>query len=377
MPYSNPKNTQNFPIFCEYFSTLKDPRRTIKGHYFYPLEEILFLCVSAVVSGALDWTAIGSFGHSKLGWLRKFYPYRKGIPSHDVLGKLFARVDHNEFSKCFSNWINSLCNFTDGEIVAIDGKTMRGSADSTIGKSPLHVVSAYAAGNRVCLGQETVDQKSNEITAIPKLLEVLELRGCVVTIDAMGCQKKIAAQIVKKKADYVLMVKDNQKDLKEQIEKAFTTTAVKSKDTQLDIGHGRAEKRECEVIDDLRFVEAGDWIGLTTIVKIKSERYIKQTGQSTLEVKYFISSLPADAKFINNAIRTHWAIENNLHWSLDVIFKEDDSLKKKGNSPLNFGFITKMALTLLEKEPTPKLSKPVKRFKAALDDDFREKILNC
>ncbi len=322
MPYSNPKNTQNFPIFHAYFSTLQDPRRIVKGHYFYPLEEILFLSISAVVSGANEWTSISSFGHSKLEWLRKFYPYKKGIPSHDVLGKLFARLDHKEFSKCFSNWINSLCNFTDGEIVAIDGKTMRGSADVGIGKSALHVVSAYASGNRLCLGQEVVNEKSNEIAAIPKLLEVLDLKGC---------QKKIAEQIREKKANYVLMLKDNQKDLKEQVERTFITTAIKSKDTQVNIGHGRIEKRECEVIDDLRFVEAHDWAGLTSIVRIKSQRCLKKTGESAVEVRYFISSLPANACFINNVVRGHWAIENNLHW-LDVIFKEDESLKKKGNS---------------------------------------------
>jgi predicted transposase YbfD/YdcC len=377
MPYSNPKNPKNFPVFHEYFTTLEEPRRTNKGRFFYPLEEILFLSISAVVSGSDSWTTICTFGQIKLDWLRKFYPYKNGIPSHDVLGKLFARLDHKEFAKCFSRWVNSLSELTKGEVVAVDGKTLRGSGDGALGKSPLHVVSAYASGNRVCLGQEAVSEKSNEITAIPELLKVLDIKGCTVTIDAMGCQKKIAKQVLDNKADYLLMVKDNQKGLKEQVEHLFTITAG-VKDTQYDVGHGRVETRVCEVIDDLRFMDGtSEWHGLKSIARIQSERYNKKTGQTSRQARYYISSLPADAAFINNAVRQHWAIENNLHWSLDVIFKEDESLKKKGNSALNYGLMAKMALVLIEKETTPKLSKPSKRYRAALDDDFRTKILNC
>lgn len=378
MPYSNPKNTKKFPVFHEYFSTLEEPRRTNKGKFFYPLEEILFLSIAAIVSGSDNWTSISTFGELKLDWLRKFYPYKRGIPSHDVLGKLFARLDHKEFARCFSQWVNSISNFTGGEIVSIDGKTIRKSGDGTIGKSPLHVVSAYASENRVCLGQEVIDEKSNEITAIPELLKVLDIQGCTVTIDAMGCQKKIAKQIVDKKADYLLMVKDNQKGLKEEIENLFKITAVASKDMQSDVGHGRVETRICEVIDDLTFMdESSKWHRLKSIVKIQSERYNKKTRETSHQTRYYISSLPANATYINNAVRRHWSIENNLHWSLDVIFKEDDSLKKKGNSALNYGLMAKLALLLIEKEPTPKMSKPSKRYSAALDDNFRAKILNC
>ncbi|CAN5325734.1 ISAs1-like element ISEc26 family transposase [soil metagenome] len=377
MPYSNPKNPKNFPVFHEYFTTLEEPRRTNKGRFFYPLEEILFLSISAVVSGSDSWTTICTFGQIKLDWLRKFYPYKNGIPSHDVLGKLFARLDDKEFAKCFSSWVNSISELTKGEVVAVDGKTIRRSGDGALDKSPLHVVSAYASGNRVCLGQEAVSEKSNEITAIPELLKVLDIKGCTVTIDAMGCQKKIAKQILDNKADYILMVKDNQKELKEQVEHLFKITAAVS-DTQYDVGHGRAETRVCEVIDDLRFLDVSEeWDGLKSVVRVKSERYDKKTGKMSHQDRYYISSLPSDAKYINNAVRKHWAIENNLHWSLDVIFKEDESLKKKGNSALNYGLMAKMALVLIEKETTPKLSKPNKRYRAALDDDFRAKILNC
>ncbi len=377
MTCSNPKNPKNFPVFHEYFTTLEEPRRTNKGRFFYPLEEILFLSISAVVSGSDSWTTICTFGQIKLDWLRKFYPYKNGIPSHDVLGKLFARLDDKEFAKCFSSWVNSISELTKGEVVAVDGKTIRRSGDGALDKSPLHVVSAYASGNRVCLGQEAVSEKSNEITAIPELLKVLDIKGCTVTIDAMGCQKKIAKQILDNKADYILMVKDNQKELKEQVEHLFKITAAVS-DTQYDVGHGRAETRVCEVIDDLRFLDVSEeWDGLKSVVRVKSERYDKKTGKMSHQDRYYISSLPSDAKYINNAVRQHWAIENNLHWSLDVIFKEDESLKKKGNSALNYGLMAKMALVLIEKETTPKLSKPNKRYRAALDDDFRAKILNC
>lgn len=377
MTCSNPKNPRNFPVFHEYFTTLEEPRRTSKGRFFYPLEEILFLSISAVVSGSDSWTTICTFGEIKLDWLRKFYPFKYGIPSHDVLGKVFARLDDKEFAKCFSNWVNSISELTKGEVVAVDGKTVRRSGDGPLGKSPLHVVSAYASGNRVCLGQEAVSEKSNEITAIPELLKVLDIKGCTVTIDAMGCQKKIAKQVLDSGADYILMVKDNQKELKEQVERLFTTTAA-VRDKQYDVGHGRVETRVCEVIDDLRFLDVSEeWHGLKSAVKVQSERYDKKTGKTSHQHRYYISSLPVDAKYINNAVRKHWAIENNLHWSLDVIFKEDESLKKKGNSALNYGLMAKMALVLIEKETTPKMSKPNKRYRAALDDDFRAKILNC
>src|ERR1700710_10267 len=187
--------------FSHYFSGMKDPRRTNRGHHLYPLDEILFLCISAVISGMDDWTSISMFGRSKVAWLRQYYPYVHGIPSHDVLGKVFAALDPVKFSECFRQWINSIAELTGGEVVAIDGKTIRGSDDKASGIAALHVVSAYAAGNRLCLGQQTVSEKSNEITAIPALLKLLELKDCIITIDAMGCQKAIAGVIIEKEAD--------------------------------------------------------------------------------------------------------------------------------------------------------------------------------
>jgi len=376
MTNSTKKTPEYSTVFTSYFSSLKDPRRTNKGNFYYPLQEILFLTISAVISGADGWVSISQFGESKLSWLRKYYPYENGIPSHDVLGKLFARLNHKEFTRCFTNWKASISHFTNGEVVAVDGKSIRKSNDQSTGESALHVVSAYAAENRLCLGQQVVGQKSNEITAIPELLKILDIKGCIVTIDAMGCQKKIAADIVKKKADYLLMVKDNQKELKQQVEKMFIRGAIKDTNKQIDAGHGRVENRVCDVIDELCFMdEKEQWKNLKSIVMIQSERCNKQTGETSKQTRYYISSLPADAEKMNKAIRQHWSIENNLHWELDVIFKEDDSLKKKGESPKNFNVILKMAMTLLNNKKLGKLSKPTKRLKAALDDKFRTKIL--
>lgn len=375
MAFSNPEyiSQQNFSY---YFSGMKDPRRTNRGHHLYPLEEILFLCISAVISGMDDWTSISMFGRSKLFWLRQYLPYKHGIPSHDVLGKVFAALDPVQFGECFRDWINSMAELTGGEVIAIDGKTICGSDDKGSAKSALHVVSAYATGNRLCLGQQVVAEKSNEITAIPALLKLLAVKGCIITIDAMGCQKAIAKTIIDKEADYVLMVKDNQQELKEQVEKVFGMNPRTEADVTLDFGHGRIEQRTCQVIDNLTFLDdKEDWQGLKSIAKVISERTDKRSGNGSIATRYYISSLPAKPKVIAKAIRSHWAIENNLHWTLDVVFREDASLKKKGNAALNYNVIAKMALTIIERETESKNSKPKKRQLAALDDEYRSKLL--
>jgi predicted transposase YbfD/YdcC len=375
MAFSNFENPSH-QVFSYYFSSMKDPRRTNRGHHLYPFEEILFLCISAVLSGMNDWTSISLFGRMKLSWLRQYYPYQHGIPSHDVLGKVFAALDPDEFSLCFSGWISSIAEITGGEVIAIDGKTMRGSAQKASGKSALHVVSAYASGNRICLGQRSVDEKSNEITAIPELLQLLSIQDCIITIDAMGCQTAIAEAITQKGADYVLAVKDNQPELKEQVEKVLALNKQAEVEITFDAGHGRIEKRSCQATDQLLFLDDREaWSGLRSIAKVISERTDKQSGRQQAETRYYISSLPARPSLIGNAVRSHWAIENNLHWSLDVIFKEDASLKKKGNAARNYHIIAKMALTMLEKENTFKSTKPQKRNRAALDDDYRSLLL--
>lgn len=361
-------------LFMNEFIDLPDPRRTNKGNFTYPLNEILFLTISSVVSGMKGWSDIELFGKLKLDWLQQFFPYENGIPSHDVLGKVFSALDTEAFSKSFTSWINSISDLTEGEVVAIDGKTIRGSGSQD--KSAMHIVSAYACENRLCLAQVATEEKSNEITAIPKLLELMAIKGCVVTTDALGCQKKIAEKIIEKQADYVLMVKDNQKNLKIDIEQSFDGLKVKEINETLDSGHGRIETRTCEMIDDLSLIKAKlKWEGLQSIIRITSERTDKKTDTTSKAIRYYISSIKPDAKRMNQIVRDHWKVENNLHWNLDVIFNEDAGLKKKGKAPFNFNIVSKIALTLIEQENSTKMSKNAKRIKAALDDKYREEIL--
>ena len=367
------KISKNFHL---HFSSLKDPRRTSHGHHIYPLEEILFLVVSSAVSGWIHWTEIEGFGKDKLNWLRKFYPYLEGIPSHDALGKLFARIDHEAFNRCFISWINARAELSGGDIISIDGKTARGSSEHG-SKAAIHTVSAYAFENRLTLAQKTVFEKTNEITAIPDLLDLLFIEGSMITIDAMGCQKKIAEKIISKKADYTLMVKGNQQTLYDQIACVFKNTALADQTTQVDMGHVRIEERKCSVITDLRFLdESENWKGIQSIIKIESIRINKTNGHTSQETRYYISSAKKSAKEFNHIIRSHWSIENKLHWCLDVLFKEDDSKKRKGNSAENFNMVTKMALAMIEKMDDEDIPKTRKRQKCALDDQYRELVLS-
>lgn len=379
MPNENQQDVlQNASLstFLSCFSTLPDPRRTSKGHLLYPLEEILFLTIAACVSGANCWTAIESFGEEKLDWLRKFFPYKSGVPSHDTISDLFILLSPKAFGSCFMDWVNSIHQLTGGQLVALDGKTVRGAASRGGKKSALHIVSAYASMQRICLGQLAVDEKSNEITAIPKLLELLTLQGCIVTIDAMGCQKEIAEKIISKKADYVLMVKDNQSALKEQVLKVLDRKEGLKSCQDTEFGHGRIETRRCEVTSSLNFLDGKeDWKGLRSIVRISAGRYDKKTGKSSTEERLYITSLADNPELLNAAIRSHWAIENNLHWNLDVVFREDGQLKREGNSAQNFNLISKIALAMIDAEKSTKDSKPNKRIRAACSDKFRELVL--
>jgi len=355
---------------------LKDPRRTDKGHYYYPLEEILLLVISAVICGYTDWELVAAFGREKLQWLRRFYPYSEGIPGQGALSALFRRLDTDCFNTCFTDWVNAVSELTDGEVVAIDGKTICGSGGPGRAKSAVHIVSAYATGARLCLGQQAVGQKSNEITAIPRLLSLLSIKGCTVTIDAMGCQREIARQIVESKAHYVLAVKDNNRELAEQVSKMFRTKTPDSTYRTLDAGHGRIEERTCEAIGDLAFLDGRQlWKGLASVARVVSVRTDKRTGASTQQIRYYISSLAPDAARIGEAVRSHWAIENKLHWQLDVTMGEDAALKRKDNSAKNFNIISKLVLAILEKDETTKGSKNKKRQKATLDDNYREALI--
>lgn len=355
---------------------MSEPRTTYRGNLQHLLADIMFLVISAVISGANDWKNIEVFGKAQLDWLRKFVPLKNGIPSHDTLGRIFAIINHEQFSNCFTEWIDEICSLTQGEVVAIDGKKIRGSYDKASKSPAIHMVSAFAANNGLCLGQISCEEKSNEITVIPKLLEILAIKGCTVTIDAMGCQTKIAEKIIEKKADYILAVKENQKELYEQINKLFEIKQAVSVDTNIDAGHGRVETRKCMVIDDLKFldIEQG-WKGLRSIIKVDSQSFIKADNKTQEETRFYISSLSANAASINLKIRNHWSVENKLHWMLDVNFEEDLSRRRKGNSAKNFNIIAKIALSLIEQEESKGNSKFSKRYKAALDVKFREKLL--
>jgi predicted transposase YbfD/YdcC len=249
------KNLKQRTLFVEFFDPLKDPRRTNKGNHQHLLADMVFLVISAVISGAVDWTHIEVFGKSQIDWLRKFRPFKNGIPSHDILGNVFASIDSKQFTECFIDWVNSIADITEGEVVAIDGKRIRGASNHSDTKSAIHVVSAFAADNCLSLGQVETSKKSNEIEAIPRLLDLIVTKGCIVTIDAMGCQKEIAKKIIDGKADYILAVKENQKELHEQVKKMFQGIAKQNTNTQTDSGHGRVETRTCNVVDNLTFMD--------------------------------------------------------------------------------------------------------------------------
>ena len=355
---------------------MKDPRRTSKGNLKHPLVDILFLVVSAVVSGCNDWESIAVFGESQLSWLRKFYPYKNGIPSHDTINRVFSALNPKEFGERFITWTQEVCTLSEGEVVAIDGKTIRRSYDKNHHQPAFHMISAYAEQNRICLGQVLTEEKSNEITAIPKLLDLLFLEKATVTIDAMGCQKEIVEKIMDSNADYLIAVKNNQKSLYEEVVNLFTITKPFSEHTDHHVDHGRVETRQCTVITDLAFLdEARHWAGIRSVVKIEAKRFVKSSGKTTAETRYYISSHPCDAAKINQMARGHWSIENKLHWVLDVVFEEDNSRRRTGNSAANFNIIAKVALALIERTPHNKKSKRQRRFKAGFDHKFREKVL--
>jgi predicted transposase YbfD/YdcC len=355
--------------FFEHFETLPDPR--IDRTKRHNLSDILFITIAAVLSGCDDWNEIELYGQTKEEWLRKYLELPGGIPSHDTFNRVFSLLDPDALRECFLNWIEQIASLTEGEVVSIDGKRLCGSGED--GKrSIIHMVSAWSEANSLVLAQVKVDDKSNEITAIPNLLEVLELKGCIVTLDAMGCQKEIAEAIIHKGADYILAVKGNQGFLLDDIKEAFCESKNTESYTDLSQGHGRIEKRTCRVIKDTDWIcRKQQWMGLKALIEIRAERTIKATGEKQKEeVRYYISSLEADAASFGKLIRTHWGIENHLHWTLDVVFHEDQSLKRAGHAAENFALINRIALNLLKADTKSKISMKNKRHKAGWDNDY-------
>lgn len=366
----------------ECFGAIHDPR--VQGRCDYQLIEIITIAICAVVAGANAWTEVETFGKNKEKWLNQFLLLENGIPSHDTFGDVFRLIDAEEFQRSFMYWIECVFKVTKGQIIAIDGKTVRRSHDRTIGKDAIHMVSAWASANGITLGQRKVDDKSNEITAIPELLRLLDVMGCIVTIDAMGCQKKIAQAIRDEKADYVLRVKDNQGHLHEDIADWFAyADQVQFEGMASDYaktinkGHGRIESRQCWVIDDplaFEHIRHHDgWVDLNAIVRVQRERRVGETVEQ--DTAYYISSLSANAPQLLDATRDHWAIENSLHWVLDVTFREDESRVRKDNAPQNFAVLRHIALNILKHDPS-KGSLRQKRYQAALNEDYLFQVLS-
>ena len=362
---SNSKN------LLELFREVPDPRFNRGKRHL--LEEILTITTLAVICGADDWKAIEDYAHDELDFLSTFLELPFGIPSDDTFRRVFSRLDSDSFSKSFIQWSSNLAEILVGDVISLDGKTARRSFANSTPKSAIHLVSAWSNANHMVLGQLKVESKSNEITAIPKLLEQLCIAGNIVTIDAMGCQTDIAEQIVDHSADYILAVKDNQLELKEQMEPLFNILPPDSEDEQVEGDHGRIEIRKAKVINDLKFLdERYRWKGIKSIVLIESTREIK--GKQTKEERLYISSLNAPAKVFNQAVRMHWGIENSLHWVLDIAFREDDCRKRIGNQAENFALIRKFALNLLKKDKSVKLGIKNKRLKAGRNKGYLLKL---
>jgi len=365
-------------VFLRHFKDLEDPRQ--QGKVSYPLDEVLLLCLLAVLAGAECFTEIALFGVKKLALLRRFRPFKDGTPAHDHLGDILAALDAGQFQRCFVAWVATLTGVP-AEVIAIDGKTVRRSGCKG-GKAAVHMVSAFAARQRLVLGQLKVAEKSNEIIAIPRLLDMLAIEGAVVTIDAMGCQRDIARKLRDKKADYVLALKGNQTSLSEDVDvfvteqkaKGFVDTTI-SKDTTIDGDHGRIETRTTTVIHDVEWLrQRHDWPGLKAVVMVESTR--ETSGKLERETRLYITSLVLLAHLLGPIIRSHWAIENSLHWVMDMVFRDDECRVRTANAPANFTTIKHMASNLLRKAAS-KDSMRGRRKAAGWDDDFLASLLNA
>jgi predicted transposase YbfD/YdcC len=351
---------------------MKDPR-IVRGK-LHPLENIIFISIAAVLCGAETWEDLEDFGYAKFEWFSGILDMKNGVPSHDTFNRFFRALNPGEFEKHFTAWAQSIVSKHDYEFVSIDGKTIR-QASKMSKNGSIHIVSAWASRNNLTLGQVKTSEKSNEITAIPELLSSLLLEGCVVTIDAMGCQKEIAKQIRKEKADYILAVKENHPHLYEDIKSSFSMLKSERFFPPTEIDHGRIETRKYYTINNLRHISNVDqWKDLQSIIMVESERIIKKTGEIQTQTRYFISSLKNDIEKAAAGVRSHWGIENKLHWTLDVTMNEDQSAKREGFAAQNFSLVNKVALNLLRKEER-KISIRRKRKIAGWVDDYLWKIL--
>lgn len=355
--------------FLDIFGQVKDPRQ--QGKIWYPLIEVIFLFIAAVISGADNFVDIELYGNTKIDFLRKIFPYKNGIPTHETLGEILGAIDSKKFMECFIQWTQILAREIKG-VIAIDGKTVRGSYNESINQTALHIVTAWASHQKISLGQLKVNDKTNEITAIPNLLNLLYLKGSIVTIDAMGCQKEIAQTIIEKEADYVLALKQNHKDLYEDVSLFLQDKPLI--DLPVEKDHGRIEIRRVCITSDIAWLKErhNAWANLKSIGMIESERIMK--GKSSIERRYYISSLSDDPLVFAHAVRAHWGIENQLHWVLDMTFKEDSSRVRNKNAVENLALIRKIAHNLLQKN-VAKMSLRGRRLRAGWDDAYLLEII--
>lgn len=358
----------------DYLVDVDDPR--IDRAKKHKLIDILTIAVCAVISGAEGWEHMEIFAKIKEDWLKRFLELPNGIPSHDTIARVFSAIDSKQFQNAFVNWVNGIELKTECKVVAIDGKSLRRSFDNAHGKKPLHMVSAWAADVGIVLGQVKTEQKSNEINAIPKLLEMLDLAGAIVTIDAMGCQKSIATRIRKKDADYVFALKKNHPELHSEVSALFRVGKASDfkempfdKCTTVDQDHGRLETRTCYCLPAQQwFPDLNEWDDLCTLVMIESTREIN--GEKKSEVRYYLSSLPVNAEKLLGAVRNHWGIENSLHWVLDMTFREDESRVRKDHAPENLATIRRVVLNMLKLNKPKNLSFKKAKLAASWDTDF-------
>ena len=365
-----------------HLSELKDPRaHQNQEHQFI---DILVITICAAICGADDWVSVEQFGLAKQSWFEGFLELPNGIPSHDTFWRVFRRLDPEQFQNCFVKWMASIQALTKGEVIAVDGKQLRRSHDAQAGKAAIHMVSAWATNNRLVLGQRKVDDKSNEITAIPELLEALDIRGCIVTIDAMGCQTKIASTILNEGADYLLALKENHGQLYEDVELLFDdleesefTAYPHDSAKTVDSGHGRIEVRQAWTITDSDVIAAlrtsEKWPQLDALVKIQAERRLKD--EHSIKSRYFIASFQDTAAELLGDARIHWTIENSLHWVLDISFREDDCRLRKEHGAHNFAIIRHIALNLLKQDKQLKVGIKNKRLRAGWDQDYLLSVL--
>lgn len=364
----------NINTIFAYFSEMEDFRIERKKQHL--LTDIITITIAATLCGSNSYDDIEDFAVVREDWFKTFLELPNGIPSHDTINRVFANMDPIKFEECFRNWVDDILANHQGQLISIDGKTIRGAKSHGI-KSPIHMVSAWANDSNIVLGQVKVNEKSNEITAIPELLNSLFIKDCIISIDAMGCQEDIAECIIKGQGDYLLAVKNNQHSLFENIEDSFRFLKTASYDENIDIGHGRIETRKCTVIADLAHIEEPQrWKNLSVLVKMESERCYKATGVTEKAIRYYIGSKPADAAFYQHNIRGHWAIENKLHWTLDVDFQEDADRKRHKNAAQNFSLINKVAINILKNDKTKNISIRRKKNIAAWDLKYLLMLLN-